>query len=285
MLVNSKKMLEEAKAGHYAVPAANIVNLENIKGVIEAAEETKHPLMVCLAEVHTPTLGIEEAAAIVKYYAEKSNQDIALHYDHGFTIELVKKAIDVGFTSVMIDGSSLPFEENVAKTKELIAICREKGMSIEAEVGSIGGEEDGVIGKGECADPNECKMIADLGVDMLAAGIGNIHGKYPANWEGLSFETLDAIQQRTGAMPLVLHGGTGIPEDMIKKAISLGVAKINVNTECQLSFADATRKYIEAGKDLEGKGFDPRKLLKPGADAIMETVKEKMELFGSVGKA
>ena len=285
MLVNSKKMLEEAKAGHYAVPAANIVNLENIKGVIEAAEETKHPLMVCLAEVHTPTLGIEEAAAIVKYYAEKSNQDIALHYDHGFTIELVKKAIDVGFTSVMIDGSSLPFEENVAKTKELIAICREKGMSIEAEVGSIGGEEDGVIGKGECADPNECKMIADLGVDMLAAGIGNIHGKYPANWEGLSFETLDAVQQLTGKMPLVLHGGTGIPDDMIKKAISLGVAKINVNTECQLSFADATRKYIEAGKDLEGKGYDPRKLLKPGAEAIQATVKEKMELFGSVGKA
>ena len=285
MLVNSKQMLEEAKAGHYAIPAANIVNLENIKGVIEAAEETKHPLMVCLAEVHTPTLGIEEAAAIVKYYAEKSNQDIALHYDHGFTIELVKKAIDVGFTSVMIDGSSLPFEENVAKTKELIAICREKGMSIEAEVGSIGGEEDGVIGKGECADPNECKMIADLGVDMLAAGIGNIHGKYPANWEGLSFETLDAIQKLTGDMPLVLHGGTGIPEDMIKKAISLGVAKINVNTECQLSFADATRKYIEAGKDLEGKGYDPRKLLKPGAEAIQATVKEKMELFGSVGKA
>ena len=285
MLVNSKKMLEEAKAGHYAVPAANIVNLENIKGVIEAAEETKHPLMVCLAEVHTPTLGIEEAAAIVKYYAEKSNQDIALHYDHGFTIELVKKAIDVGFTSVMIDGSSLPFEENVAKTKELVAICKEKGMSIEAEVGSIGGEEDGVIGAGECADPKECKMIADLGVTMLAAGIGNIHGKYPENWAGLSFETLDAVQQLTGEMPLVLHGGTGIPEDMIKKAISLGVSKINVNTECQLSFAAATRKYIEAGKDLEGKGFDPRKLLAPGAEAIKATVKEKMELFGSVGKA
>ena len=285
MLVNSKQMLEEAKAGHYAVPAANIVNLENIKGVIEAAEETKHPLMVCLAEVHTPTLGIEEAAAIVKYYAEKSNQDIALHYDHGFTIELVKKAIDVGFTSVMIDGSSLPFEENVAKTKELVAICKEKGMSTEAEVGSIGGEEDGVIGAGECADPKECKMIADLGVTMLAAGIGNIHGKYPANWAGLSFETLDAVQQLTGDMPLVLHGGTGIPEDMIKKAISLGVSKINVNTECQLAFQEATRAYIEAGKDLEGKGFDPRKLLAPGAEAIKKTVKEKMELFGSVGKA
>ena len=285
MLVNSKKMLEEAKAGHYAVPAANIVNLENIKGVIEAAEETKHPLMVCLAEVHTPTLGIEEAAAIVKYYAEKSNQDIALHYDHGFTIELVKKAIDVGFTSVMIDGSSLPFEENVAKTKELIAICREKGMSIEAEVGSIGGEEDGVIGRGECADPKECKSVADLGVTMLAAGIGNIHGKYPENWEGLSFETLDAIQQLTGDMPLVLHGGTGIPDDMIKKAISLGVAKINVNTECQIAFAEATRKYIEDGKDLEGKGFDPRKLLAPGAEAIKDMVITKIKLFGSEGKA
>lgn len=185
----------------------------------------------------------------------------------------------------MFDGSHYPIDENVEKTKELVKIAHEHGMSIEAEVGSIGGEEDGDIGRGECADPEECKRVADLGIDFLAAGIGNIHGKYPANWEGLSFETLDAIQQRTGAMPLVLHGGTGIPEDMIKKAISLGVAKINVNTECQLSFADATRKYIEAGKDLEGKGFDPRKLLKPGADAIMETVKEKMELFGSVGKA
>ena len=185
----------------------------------------------------------------------------------------------------MFDGSHYPIDENVEKTKELVKIAHEHGMSIEAEVGSIGGEEDGVIGRGECADPEECKRVADLGIDFLAAGIGNIHGKYPANWEGLSFETLDAIQQRTGAMPLVLHGGTGIPDDMIKKAISLGVAKINVNTECQLSFADATRKYIEAGKDLEGKGFDPRKLLKPGADAIMETVKEKMELFGSVGKA
>ena len=209
---------------------------------------------------------------------------VALHLDHG-SYEGCLKCIDAGFSSVMFDGSHYPIEENVAKTKELVAICKEKGMSIEAEVGSIGGEEDGVIGRGECADPEECKRVADLGIDFLAAGIGNIHGKYPANWEGLSFETLDAIQQRTGAMPLVLHGGTGIPEDMIKKAISLGVAKINVNTECQLSFADATRKYIEAGKDLEGKGFDPRKLLKPGADAIMATVKEKMELFGSVGKA
>ena len=209
---------------------------------------------------------------------------VALHLDHG-SYEGCLKCVEAGFSSIMFDGSHYPIEENVEKTKELVKIAHDKGMSIEAEVGSIGGEEDGVIGRGECADPEECKRVADLGIDFLAAGIGNIHGKYPANWEGLSFETLDAIQQRTGDMPLVLHGGTGIPEDMIKKAISLGVAKINVNTECQLSFAAATRKYVEEGKDLEGKGFDPRKLLKPGADAIMETVKEKMELFGSVGKA
>ena len=209
---------------------------------------------------------------------------VALHLDHG-TYEGAKKCIEAGFSSIMFDGSHYPIEENVEKTKELVAICNEKGLSIEAEVGAIGGEEDGVIGEGECADPQECKMIADLGVTMLAAGIGNIHGKYPANWKGLSFETLDAVQQLTGAMPLVLHGGTGIPADMIKKAISLGVSKINVNTECQLAFAEATRKYIEAGKDLEGKGFDPRKLLAPGAEAIKATVKEKMELFGSDPKS
>ena len=209
---------------------------------------------------------------------------VAIHLDHG-TYEGCLKCVEAGFSSIMFDGSKYPIEENVEKTKELVKICREKGMSLEAEVGSIGGEEDGVIGAGECADPKECKMIADLGVDMLAAGIGNIHGKYPANWKGLSFETLDAVQQLTGELPLVLHGGTGIPDDMIKKAISLGVAKINVNTECQLSFAEATRKYIEEGKDLQGKGYDPRKLLKPGADAIRATVLEKMELFGSVGKA
>ena len=209
---------------------------------------------------------------------------VAIHLDHG-SYDGCYKCIEAGFSSIMFDGSKYPIEENVAKTKELVAVCAEKGMSLEAEVGAIGGEEDGVVGQGECADPQECKMIADLGIDMLAAGIGNIHGKYPANWAGLSFETLDAIQQLTGTMPLVLHGGTGIPDDMIKKAIDLGVAKINVNTECQLVFADATRKYIEAGKDLEGKGFDPRKLLKPGSDAIKAKVIEKMELFGSVGKA
>ncbi len=230
--------------------------------------------------------GYKTVAAMVKAMIEELNitVPVALHLDHG-SYEGAKKCIEAGFSSIMFDGSHYPIEENIAKTKELVETCDKLGISLEAEVGSIGGEEDGVVGKGECADPDECKAIADLGVTMLAAGIGNIHGKYPDNWEGLSFETLDAIQQKTGDMPLVLHGGTGIPEDMIKKAISLGVAKINVNTECQLSFADATRKYIEAGKDLEGKGFDPRKLLAPGAEAIKATVKEKMELFGSVGKA
>ena len=230
--------------------------------------------------------GFKTVAAMVKAMDEELGitVPVALHLDHG-TYEGCYKCIKAGFTSIMFDGSHYPIEENVEKTKELVKIVAEHGMSLEAEVGSIGGEEDGVIGAGECADPNECKMVADLGVTMLAAGIGNIHGKYPKNWAGLSFETLAAVQEKTGTMPLVLHGGTGIPEDMIKKAISLGVAKINVNTECQLSFADATRKYIEAGKDLEGKGYDPRKLLKPGAEAIQATVKEKMELFGSVGKA
>lgn len=230
--------------------------------------------------------GYKTVAAMVKAMLEELNitVPVALHLDHG-SYEGAKKCIEAGFSSVMFDGSHYPIEENIEKTKELVGICNEKGISIEAEVGSIGGEEDGVVGAGECADPQECKAIADLGVTMLAAGIGNIHGKYPENWPGLSFETLDAVQALTGDMPLVLHGGTGIPEDMIKQAISLGVAKINVNTECQLSFADATRKYIEAGKDLQGKGFDPRKLLAPGTDAIKATVLEKMELFGSVGKA
>ena len=230
--------------------------------------------------------GFKTVAAMVKAMHEELGitVPVALHLDHG-TYEGCYKCIKAGFTSIMFDGSHYPFEENLAKSTELVNVAHQLGLSIECEVGSIGGEEDGVVGMGECADPNECKTIADLGVDMLAAGIGNIHGKYPANWKGLSFETLDAIQQKTGTMPLVLHGGTGIPADMIKKAISLGVSKINVNTECQLSFADATRKYIESGKDLEGKGFDPRKLLAPGAEAIKATVKEKMELFGSVGKA
>ena len=287
MLVSAKEMLNKAKAGHYAVGQFNINNLEWTKSILLAAEETRSPVILGVSEGAGKYMtGYKTVVGMVNGMLEELNISVpvALHLDHG-SYEGCYKCIEAGFSSIMFDGSHYPIEENVEKTKELVKVATGKGMSIEAEVGSIGGEEDGVIGRGESADPNECKMIADLGVDMLAAGIGNIHGKYPANWEGLSFETLDAVQQLTGKMPLVLHGGTGIPDDMIKKAISLGVAKINVNTECQLSFADATRKYIEAGKDLEGKGYDPRKLLKPGAEAIQATVKEKMELFGSVGKA
>ena len=287
MLVSAKEMLEKAKAGHYAVGQFNINNLEWTKSVLLTAEELQSPVILGVSEGAGKYMtGFGTVAAMVKAMHDELGitVPVALHLDHG-TYEGCYKCIKAGFTSIMFDGSHYPIDENVEKTKELVQVAHAMGMSIEAEVGSIGGEEDGVVGMGECADPDECKRVADLGVDMLAAGIGNIHGKYPANWKGLSFETLDAIQQKTGVMPLVLHGGTGIPADMIKKAISLGVAKINVNTECQLSFADATRKYIEAGKDLEGNGFDPRKLLAPGAEAIKATVKEKMELFGSVGKA
>ncbi len=287
MLVSAKEMLNKAKAGKYAVGQFNINNLEWTKAILLTAEELKSPVI----------LGVSEGAGkymcgyttIVGMVNGMINElgitvPVALHLDHG-SYEGAMKCIEAGFSSVMFDGSHYPIEENIAKTKELVAICEEKGLSLEAEVGAIGGEEDGVIGNGEVANPEECKMIADLGVTMLAAGIGNIHGKYPENWAGLSFDTLDAIQQLTGAMPLVLHGGTGIPAEMIQKAISLGVSKINVNTECQLAFAAATREYVEAGKDLQGKGFDPRKLLAPGFEAIKATVKEKMELFGSVGKA
>lgn len=287
MLVSAKEMLDKAKAGHYAVGQFNINNLEWTKSILLTAEECKSPVILGVSEGAGKYMtGYKTVAAMVKAMMEELNitVPVALHLDHG-SYEGCLKCVEAGFSSIMFDGSHYPIDENVAKTTELVALAHKNGMSIEAEVGSIGGEEDGVVGMGECADPEECKRIADLGVDMLAAGIGNIHGKYPENWAGLSFETLDAVQKLTGAMPLVLHGGTGIPEDMIQKAISLGVAKINVNTECQLSFADATRKYIEAGKDLEGKGFDPRKLLAPGAEAIKATVKEKMELFGSVGKA
>ena len=287
MLVSAKEMLEKAKAGHYAVGQFNINNLEWTKSILLTAEELKSPVILGVSEGAGKYMtGYKTVVGMVNGMLEELNISVpvALHLDHG-SYEGCYKCIEAGFSSIMFDGSHYPIEENVEKTKELVKVATGKGMSVEAEVGSIGGEEDGVIGKGECADPNECKMIADLGVDMLAAGIGNIHGKYPANWEGLSFETLDAVQQLTGKMPLVLHGGTGIPDDMIKKAISLGVAKINVNTECQLSFADATRKYVEAGKDLEGKGFDPRKLLAPGCEAIKETVREKINLFGSAGKA
>ncbi len=286
-LVNAKEMLTKAKAGHYAVGQFNINNLEWTKSILLTAEELKSPVILGVSEGAGKYMcGYKTVVGMVTAMLEDLNitVPVALHLDHG-TYEGAKACIEAGFSSIMFDGSHYPIDENVAKTKELVATCNELGLSIEAEVGSIGGEEDGVIGAGECADPQECKMVADLGVTMLAAGIGNIHGKYPENWAGLSFETLDAIQQLTGDMPLVLHGGTGIPADMIKKAISLGVSKINVNTECQLAFAAATREYIEAGKDLQGKGFDPRKLLAPGAQAIKDTVKEKMELFGSVGKA
>ena len=287
MLVSAKEMLEKAREGKYAVGQFNINNLEWTKSVLLTAEELKSPVILGVSEGAGKYMcGYKTIVGMVEGMLEELNitVPVALHLDHG-SFEGAKACINAGFSSIMFDGSSLPIEENVQKTTELVNTCNILGLSLEAEVGSIGGEEDGVIGAGECADPDECKKVADLGVTMLAAGIGNIHGKYPENWAGLSFETLDAIQAKTGDMPLVLHGGTGIPADMIKKAISLGVAKINVNTECQLAFQEATRKYIEAGKDLEGKGFDPRKLLAPGAEAIKATVKEKMELFGSVGKA
>ncbi len=287
MLVSAKDMLNKAKAGHYAVGQFNINNLEWTKAVLLTAQELNSPVILGVSEGAGKYMcGYKTVVGMVNGILEELNitVPVALHLDHG-SYEGALKCIEAGFSSVMFDGSHYPIDENIAKTTDLVKICNQKGISLEAEVGSIGGEEDGVVGAGEVADPKECKAIADLGVTMLAAGIGNIHGKYPANWTGLSFDTLDEIQKLTEDMPLVLHGGTGIPEDMIKKAVSLGVAKINVNTECQLSFAAATRKYIEEGKDLTGKGFDPRKLLAPGFEAIKATVKEKMELFGSVGKA
>ena len=287
MLVSATEMLKKAVAGKYAVGQFNINNLEWTKAILQTAQENNSPVILGVSEGAGKYMtGFKTVAAMVKAMIEDLNitVPVALHLDHG-TYEGCFKCIDAGFSSVMFDGSHYPIEENIAKTKELVKICHEKGISIEAEVGSIGGEEDGVIGAGEIADPNECKAIADLGVDFLAAGIGNIHGKYPANWKGLDFDALGKTKDLIGDLPLVLHGGTGIPADMIKTAISLGVAKINVNTECQLYFQAATRKYIEEGKDLQGKGFDPRKLLAPGFEAIKEIVKEKMELFGSVNKA
>ena len=287
MLVSAKEMLTKAREGKYAIGQFNINNLEWTKTILLTAQELNSPVILGVSEGAGKYMGgFKTVSGMVNGLLEGLNitVPVALHLDHG-TYEGCYKCIEAGFSSIMFDGSHYPIAENVEKTTELVKICNEKGLSLEAEVGAIGGEEDGVIGMGECADPNECKSIADLGVTMLAAGIGNIHGKYPANWPGLSFETLAAVKEKVGDMPLVLHGGTGIPEDMIKKAISLGVAKINVNTECQLAFAAAVRKYIEAGKDLEGKGFDPRKLLAPGCDAIKETVREKIELFGSANKA
>lgn len=287
MIVSATEMLKKAVEGKYAVGQFNINNLEWTKAILLTAQENNSPVILGVSEGAGKYMcGYKTVVGMVNGMLEELNitVPVALHLDHG-SYEGAKACIEAGFSSVMFDGSHYDIDENVAKTTELVNICNEKGLSIEAEVGSIGGEEDGVIGAGECADPEECKRIADLGVTMLAAGIGNIHGKYPANWAGLSFETLDAVQQKTGDMPLVLHGGSGIPDEMVKKAITLGVSKVNVNTECQLAFAEATRKYIEAGKDQEGKGFDPRKLLAPGFEAIKATVKEKMELFGSVNKA
>ena len=287
MLVSAKEMLQKARDEKYAVGQFNINNLEWTKAVLLTAEENNSPVILGVSEGAGKYMGgYKTVVGMVKGMIEDLNitVPVAVHLDHG-SYDGALKSIEAGFTSVMFDGSHYSIEENVAKTKEIVELANSKGISVEAEVGSIGGEEDGVVGTGEVADPAECKMIADLGIDMLAAGIGNIHGKYPENWAGLSFDTLEAINNATGTMPLVLHGGTGIPADMIQKAISLGVSKINVNTECQLSFAAATREYIEAGKDLQGKGFDPRKLLAPGFEAIKATVKEKMELFGSINKA
>ena len=287
MLVSAKEMLDKALAGKYAVGQFNINNLEWTKAILQTAEELKSPVILGVSEGAGKYMcGYKTVVGMVNGMLEEMNitVPVALHLDHG-SYEGAKKCIEAGFSSIMFDGSHYPIEENIAKTKELVETCNKLGLSLEAEVGAIGGEEDGVIGGGEVADPDECKMIADLGVTMLAAGIGNIHGKYPANWKGLNFDVLAKIQEKTGTMPLVLHGGSGIPEEMVKKAITLGVSKVNVNTECQIAFAEATRKYIEEGKDLVGKGFDPRKLLAPGYEAIKETVRSKMELFGSIGKA
>ncbi|MFA5561505.1 MAG: class II fructose-1,6-bisphosphate aldolase [Eubacteriales bacterium] len=287
MLVSAKEMLSRAKAGKYAVGQFNINNLEWTKAILTTAEELRSPVILGVsAGAGKYMCGFNTVAAMVREMMKtlKITVPVALHLDHG-TYDECLQCVEAGFSSIMFDGSHYPIEENVEKTRALVKLAAERGLSLEAEVGSIGGEEDGVLGGGEFADPDECKMIADLGVDMLAAGIGNIHGKYPDNWPGLSFDTLEAVQQKTGLMPLVLHGGTGIPTEMIRRAISLGVAKINVNTECQLTFAAAVRGYIEAGKDLVGKGFDPRKLLAPGVEAIKATVREKMEIFGSVGCA
>lgn len=287
MLVSATEMLNKAKAGHYAVGQFNINNLEWTKSILTAAQANHSPVILGVSEGAGKYMtGFKTVSAMVKAMVEEMGitVPVCLHLDHG-TYEGARKCIEAGFSSVMFDGSHYPIAENIEKTKEIIALAHSKGISVEAEVGAIGGVEDGVVGGGEVADPDECKMVADLGVDMLAAGIGNIHGVYPANWKGLQFDVLARIQEKTGLMPLVLHGGTGIPDDQIRKAIDLGVSKINVNTECQLVFAAATRKYIEEGKDQQGKGYDPRKLLAPGAQAIVEKVTEKMILFGSVDKA
>lgn len=287
MLVSAKEMLVKAKEGKYAVGQFNINNLEWTKAILLTAQENNSPVILGVSEGAAKYMtGYKTIVGMVNGMLEELNitVPVALHLDHG-SYEGALQAMEAGFSSIMFDGSHYAIDENIAKTTEMVKLTSEKGISLEAEVGSIGGEEDGVVGAGEIADANECKAIADLGVTMLAAGIGNIHGVYPENWAGLSFEALEAISNSTNNVPLVLHGGTGIPEEMIKKAISLGVSKINVNTECQLSFAAGVRQYIEAGKDIQGKGFDPRKLLAPGVEAIKATVKEKMELFGSINQA
>lgn len=286
-IVSASEMIKKAHEGHYAVGAFNINNMEWIKAILTAAEEMKSPVILGVSEGAGKYMcGWDNVVGMVKHIHDylKITVPVALHLDHG-TYDGAKACLNAGFTSVMFDGSHFSFEENLAKSKELIELAHKMGRSIECEVGGIGGTEDGVTSAGELADPKECKIIADLGVDFLAAGIGNIHGIYPANWAGLNFERLNEIQVATNYKPLVLHGGTGIPEDQIKKAISLGVSKINVNTELQLQFAAATRKYVEEGKDKEGKGYDPRKLLKPGCEAMVAIVKEKIKEFGSDGKA
>ncbi len=287
MLVSAKEMLVKAKEGHYAVGHFNINNLEWTKAILETAQENNSPVILGVSAGAAKYMGgVKTVVGMVNGLLEELNitVPVALHLDHG-SYEFAIECLEKGFSSVMFDGSKYPIEENIEKTKDIIRRAKEKGASVEAEVGAIGGEEDGVLGGGEVADPAECQMIADLGVDMLAAGIGNIHGVYPPNWKGLNFDVLAAIQEKTGVMPLVLHGGTGIPDNMVKKAISLGVSKINVNTECQIVFTEETRKYFEANKDKESKGYDPRKVLKPGVAAIKAKVKEKMELFGSINKA
>lgn len=288
MLVSATEMINKAHEGHYAIAQFNINNMEWIKAILLGCEAEKSPVILGVSEGAAKYMcGYKNAVDMVKNIIDfyGITVPVAIHLDHG-TYEGAKKAIEAGFTSVMFDGSHFPIEENIEKSKELIDLAHGKGISIECEVGGIGGEEDGVVSAGEVADPNECATIADLGVDFLAAGIGNIHGKYPADWQGLNFDVLEEIQQKTNGKPLVLHGGSGIPQEMVKKAITLGVSKVNVNTECQIVFADATKKYIEEGGIDKPKGYDPRKLLKPGADAIQALVEDYVvNFFGSADKA